>query len=746
MALAVFAPSANGGGFVIALRGSAPDCVIVVASNAHETVQYAAKELQSFTKRMTGVGLPIVPSATGKSVILDYTAGEPPAPQASAKLSNRQTCKPDSFRLSVTNDCLRIVGGGPRGVLYGVYELLERFGGCEWFSSWVEEIPEREIFAVPGDLDLYEAPAFEERGAHWYDLFQSPAFAARCRFNGYFHQKPPYGGPALRFVKGLGFQLAHTYGKLVPAKEYFAEHPEWYSMVGGRRLGPDEEWQLCWTNKELQHFVAERCKELLRADPGAMAVGVSQNDWFNYCSCPNCAAVAKAEGSPAGPNILFANAVAEEIEDEFPGVTIFALAYHGTRKPPKTIRPRRNVGVVLCSFECSFTVPFEKSTHPNSAAFCDYLREWGMICGNLYVWDYCTNFRNYLMPHPSTLSLAPNYRLFRDNRVRWLFTQGSDTCPHADCAELKCYLQSKLMWNPDQPVEPLVSRFLKAFYGPAAPVVGECMDRLHAALNASPYRDPDPDAAPAAVGLYGENLPLTDDFLEEALAMFHRAEEAVKDDPARLYNVRVAELPIVFTRLKRLYERGCKKVWVAEYPAPHLERIEALRSACVDFLSRADEVKNAGHGVLQLSESNRRNDFLMKEFQLATKAPIAVSPACRTEVTTNLMSCAKSEKRWELPLRLIACDEGATYHIRARIRGRNEFSSGFIVPGLPLAKGTQSRCFKSGATENDDWAWRDIGEYDLSALQKLPRPTLDGLCFFVCGDIDFDRIEIAKVK
>lgn len=31
-------------------------------------------------------------------------------------------------------------------------------------------------------------------------------------------------------------------------------------------------------------------------------------------------------------------------------------------------------------------------------------------------------------------------------------------------------------------------------------------------------------------------------------------------------------------------------------------------------------------------------------------------------------------------------------------------------------------------------------------LQNLPRPTRDGPAFFVRGDIDFDRLEIAKVK
>ena len=45
--------------FVIAQRGKPANCVIVLPSAPSEAESYAAQELQNFTRRMTGVELPV---------------------------------------------------------------------------------------------------------------------------------------------------------------------------------------------------------------------------------------------------------------------------------------------------------------------------------------------------------------------------------------------------------------------------------------------------------------------------------------------------------------------------------------------------------------------------------------------------------------------------------------------------------------------------------------------------------------
>ena len=45
-----------------------------------------------------------------------------------------------------------------------------------------------------------------------------------------------------------------------------------------------------------------------------------------------------------------------------------------------------------------------------------------------------------------------------------------------------------------------------------------------------------------------------------------------------------------------------------------------------------------------------------------------------------------------------------------------------------------------------EWAWHDVGEFDFAELQKIPRPTMDGLCLYIQGDVEIAEIEIEKTK
>ena len=77
------------------------------------------------------------------------------------------------------------------------------------------------------------------------------------------------------------------------------------------------------------------------------------------------------------------------------------------------------------------------------------------------------------------------------------------------------------------------------------------------------------------------------------------------------------------------------------------------------------------------------------------------------------------------------------------------FGAGFDVEWLPKAQGTIRKTFPfvpEAERDADGFAWYELGEYDISALQKIPRPTMNGLCLYIQGDVDIDRIEIAKIK
>ena len=249
----------------LAVRGRAPEYTIVQAADASPSVKYAAEELRDFTERMTGVRLPIVTDEgplPPKAIVLRKNAGGD-----------------DAFRLVVRGTRLHIEGSDVRGVLYGVYELLERFGGCRWYASWHTVVPKLDAFSVPDDLDDAQAPAFLCRDVHWWDYFKGD-FAARNRVNGGSNKlQARHGGNTWRFGGGLG--NCHTFERLLPPEKYFDEHPEYFSMVNGVRL--KERTQLCLTNPDVLRLVTSNVLARIRKDPGAKFYGVSQNDWRNWC-------------------------------------------------------------------------------------------------------------------------------------------------------------------------------------------------------------------------------------------------------------------------------------------------------------------------------------------------------------------------------------------------------------------------------------------------------------------------------
>ena len=739
-----------GESFTVAERGKSPSCAIAVAADASEAEKYAAGELRTFVRRMTGVELPMVTGNVAakreRAVVL--------------RLDASIAGHPDAFRLTVDGGRLLITGGGGRGVLYGVYELLERFGGCDWFAPWCEKVPELDSFEVPLNLDFADKPAFDGRYTTWRHTFResdNERFNARLRYNGR-NTKSEYGGPAVKYARNL--RSDGSIGRIVVPKEHFERHPEWFCEIDGKRQAFGA-WQICYSNPEVLPYVIGKVREYLREEKDATAVSIAQNDCAGWCRCAECKACADEEGSQSGPNIKFANAVAEAIEEEFPDAMITTFAYQHTRRAPKKIRPRRNVMVVLCSFECSFSEPFERSRHPNTMKFREDLRGWGAICRNLRIYDYCVNFSNYLHPFPDLGSIAPNYRFFRDNGARWIGSQGGGDGYHADLAELKTYLMAKMMWNPDQPVAPVIKRFLDGYYGAASPFVKNYIKKLYAAFGRSKgdVQNHNPEKSGLWSGIYSENLPLEDAELKELLLLWHKAEASVKDDPVRLYNVRMGRLPVLYAMLKRRYERNYKEVWLTETPSAAFAEIEAMKPLASEFNALCDEAEKSGRKV-SLSETYKTRHVVLKENfrKLEHLSPPEKSGGAATVSADKMLYSQRFG--WQLPIRLIACDPGVKYRVRAHLRMKAEesrtakfgddrnyaFAGGLVVRWLPSAPGQTRKEVCLSDVSRQDWRWYNVGEFDFAELQKLPLLIHDGICLFVQSDrMEMDKIEIFRV-
>lgn len=444
------------------------NCSIVVQPGATAQDRHAAEELRDHLAKIVEHPISLIeaPKHMPGNVIV---VGQGPLARELVpngpwgRLGSEQT-----YLKSVGNR-LVVAGGGTRGTLYAVYRLLGEKCGVRWWAPWATTIPHNPKLKL-GAMDWSETPAFEYRDPYWFHAFDAD-WAARNFDNGWNTRVDDARGGKTAYE---GF--VHTYYGLVPPDKYFATHPEWYSLINGKRTWVNA--QLCTTNPQLRAFVLEQVRERLRKNPLATIVSVSQNDCFNPCQCPVCRALAEREGSDAALVLDLANYVADGIRDEFPNVAVDTLAYQWSRHPVRSMRPKQNVIVRLCSIECNFAQPLYA---PSNAAFSDDIKGWSRLTQRLYVWDYCTNFAHYLQPQPDYFSLPQSIRWFAENGVKGVFEEGDYQSNAGDMAELKAWVTAQMLWNPRQDPSRLVDEFLSGYYGPAADPIRKYLDLMAAA-------------------------------------------------------------------------------------------------------------------------------------------------------------------------------------------------------------------------------------------------------------------------
>ena len=572
-------------------RDGRSDYVIIIPENATAVDQTAAGELQEHLAQVTGATLPIRSTEETPVDQPRIVLGDSPLTRKLLPGFDPAKLAPDAIVIKTIGRDVVLVGHPRRGTLYAVFTFLEDVVGVRWWTSTESTIPRQPTLSIPS-LDMAYTPKLIDRATRYLQLSDGcfvshrgldeterrkmGVFSARLRLNGHDHWAIPveYGGP-----NGL-LGWVHTFydiNPLLPPAKYFDEHPEWYSLIDGKRT--HHRAQLCLTNDEMREELTRNALKRLRESPGATIISISQNDCRGNCQCDKCRAIEEAEGSPAGLMIWFVNRVAEDIEREFPDVLVETLAYQYTRKPPKSIRPRHNVIVRLCSIECDFSDSLESS--PHNARFREDVEGWNRIAPQLYIWDYVTNFRNYLIPHPNLHVLAPNLRYFVRNGAIGVFEQGDSGSRTGDFIRLRAWLMAHLLWSPDADENALIDEFLSGYYGPAAPHLRAYLDLMGNVARQSG----------AKMGCYARDTKgwLTLDTMNQASRFFDTALDAVRDEPTLYDRVHRERLPLDHVWLRR-YDEFRKK---AEQQQCEFLGPKDRAAACEEFI-RLSKKYNVG--------------------------------------------------------------------------------------------------------------------------------------------------------
>jgi hypothetical protein len=277
----------------------------------------------------------------------------------------------------------------------------------------------------------------------------------------------------------------------------------------------------------------------MAANPDALYWSISAEDDMGYCTCDLCRKVDAEEGGPQGSLIRFVNRVAAQ----FPDKIFTTLAYGYTSHPPQKTRPASNVYVMLSSIDVMRDQPFEQA--PSAAGFRADLSAWAALTSQLFVWDYTTQFTNYLAPFPDYPNLQPNCQYLKAHSVQGIFEQGSGDS-YGDMSEYNSYLQAALLWNPSADVHDLIQTFCHGFYGAAGPFLMEYLQTMGASVR----------TGGKPLDIYGNpvnayNSFLTPEAIDQYSTLLDKAEAAVENDPVYLSRVKTARLPLEYTVLQQ---------------------------------------------------------------------------------------------------------------------------------------------------------------------------------------------------
>ncbi len=475
--------------------------VIWLAGKNPAREKEAAAELQNGLKKITGSDFKLVNAqpSQGNFIHLEDSGST------------------DAFTIKAADGNIHISGNALNGAL----ALLEEDLGCRWYGTGLEYYPSR--------------PELIENIVSREDI---PAFVRRNPFTNMSYHKDFTRRNRILFDDGFGYLsgwFCHTYDNIIPQTD-FAAKPECF-MVDEH--GKRNQRQLCPSNPEVQRLAREKVLEALRnnKNPQRNLVSFSQNDYPIYCHCAPCMATIRKHGNaPVAPHLLLANTIAREMSKEFPDARLVILGYHHTQKTPVNLEVEPNIRLWFCITDEDNSLSKLKSV-VDMPSVKRNLEEWNKLKVSLEIWDYMVDFTNYFMPFPSFMTIANNLKFYKQQSCIGVMLQGKREDIAGDRVEMRAWVMSKLLWNPDRDMRELVKDFNYGVYGAAAPMMEEYFDLVEAGTPGTYY--------------------FRNQFIGKSKEYFARGKQALAEAGQNdlIPRLELAMLPILMLELDRQYTR-----------------------------------------------------------------------------------------------------------------------------------------------------------------------------------------------
>ncbi|MFW5868345.1 MAG: DUF4838 domain-containing protein, partial [Armatimonadota bacterium] len=316
----------------------------------------AAAELRHYVEAVSGASLPVeqvsliqLAEGTGaNSVILAWGRDAIGAAGLERMGLPAQDLEAEGFlQASDGESGLIIFALDAAGLRYGVYDLLERIG-VRWYmpAELGEQIPRRDTIAFEEFTNL-ENPDFILRDM-WLVYGKRPGTENEDYQTWRMRNK----------MGGVRAEMRHNLGSIISVEEFGDTHPEYFPLQDGERnITSGHGWQPCTSNPQVVQIAAEKARAAFDEDPDLWSYSLSPNDgWGGWCECDECVALDPPEfrdnprHGKARRILVFANQVAELLEETHPDRHVAFYAYAPTVEPPDGPRAHPSVAIAVAHY------------------------------------------------------------------------------------------------------------------------------------------------------------------------------------------------------------------------------------------------------------------------------------------------------------------------------------------------------------------------------------------------------------
>lgn len=426
----------------------------------------------------------------------------------------------EGYAVEVVNANVYLYGGSGRGLLNGVYSVLEEDLGCRWYGTDSVDTPSVSRLSVSLTPRKY-VPVLELRDPYILKM-HDPTWSLRNKTNSPHARIPLAWGGSIRY-----HHMGHTYAAYFPTAEYFAEHPEYYALVGGKR----QPSQLCHTNEDVIRLSIEKTCQIFRDHPEVTITAIGPNDGRGFCDCDACRKLDDENGGRSGSFFTFVNRIAEGVKREFPDNHLISLAYLDYAKPPTKLRVDDYIIIQLCTdahaWKQQFCFVWESEEYQGA------LKAWHAAGAKVYLWDYTTDYVHYLVPMANWAVVAENTRFNVRNGVAGIMYESELN----DVDEMRAWVWAKQLWNPDLDTRALLADFVFGYYKEAAgPIWDHQMamwgywERWHREPHTCGVLDGNPLLSNLQCSYAPDGPMFSSEFMRDMRRRFTEAESLARDD------------------------------------------------------------------------------------------------------------------------------------------------------------------------------------------------------------------------